>query len=277
MTILITTPRGKVGSELVPLLVEARVPIRLAAHSVEATKARFPGLDIVPFSHLDPKTWSAALSGIDTVYLASPGDSAPGPEQAFIDEAKKSGVKKIVKLSAKGVEHGDSPLRQVEKHLEASGLAYTLIRPTWFHQNYANQSAAAIKAGRLAEPAGTGKTAFIDTRDIAAVTAAALVGKEHDGKAYALTGPEALDRHEVAAILTKELGRTVTYQPLTDEEFRAAARDFLSPAYLELLSALYGFVRSGATAEVTEDVQKVLHRKPIGFAEFAHRARAAWT
>jgi uncharacterized protein YbjT (DUF2867 family) len=276
MKILVTTPSGKVGQELVAILRKAGATLRLGAHSVEKARAAFPGLEVVELDHTDPATHAAAVLGVDALYLAAPGDFPSAPEKALVDAARKAGVKKVVKLAAMGIEHSDNPLRQVEEHVRASGLAFTFLHPTWFMQNFSTSMAGAVRSGTLAEPAADKKTAFIDARDIAAVAAKALLEPGHEGKTYTLTGAELLSRAEVAQALSRELGRPVTYLPVSDEQFRAAVKGFLSPSYLELMSHLYSMVRAGHTEVKSETVQQVLGRPPIPFAQFVRDHRAAW-
>jgi uncharacterized protein YbjT (DUF2867 family) len=243
---------------------------------VEKTRAAFPGLEVVPLDHTRAETHAAAVAGVDAVYLASPGDFPSAPEKALVDAARKAGVKRIVKLAALGVEQSDNPLRQVEEHIRASGIPFTFLHPTWFMQNFSTSMAGSIKAGTLAEPAADKKTAFIDARDIAAVAVEALTRPGHEGKTHALTGGELLSRADVAALFSRELGRLVTYVPVTDEQFRAAVKGFLTPSYLELMSALYAMVRAGYTEVKTSTVQEVLGRPPITFVQFVKDHRAAW-
>jgi uncharacterized protein YbjT (DUF2867 family) len=276
MKILVTTPGGKVGQELVKILVERGVEPRLGAHSVEKARQSFPGLEVVPLDYGEPATLAAAVQGVEAVYLAAPGDFPSAPEKALVDEARKAGVKKVVKLAAMGIEQGDNPMRQVEEHVRASRIAFTFLHPTWFMQNFSTSQVAAIQAGTLAEPAGDRKTAFIDTRDIAAVAAEVLTRTGHEGKTYTLTGPELLSRGEVVELLGKELGRKIAYLPVTDEQFRAAVKGRLPESYVELLSTLYAGVRAGWTETRTDDVQRVLGRPPISFARFARDHRAIW-
>lgn len=276
MKILVTTPSGKVGQELVAILQKKGATLRLGAHSPEKTRAAFPGLEVVKLDHADPATHAAAVQGVDAVYLAAPGDFPSAPEKALVDAAKRAGVKKVVKLAAIGIEHSDNPLRQVEEHVRASGLAFTFLHPNWFFQNFSTSMAGGIKAGTLAEPAADAGTGFIDARDIAAVAAEALLGTGHEGKTYTLTGPEVLTRAQVAELLSKELGRKVAYLPVTDEQFRGAVKGFLTPSYTELLSHLYSIVRAGHTAVTTPAVEQVLGRKPISFAQFVKDHRAVW-
>jgi uncharacterized protein YbjT (DUF2867 family) len=276
MKVLVTTPSGKVGQELVSLLQQAGATLRLGAHTVEKARQAFPRLEVVPLDLADPSTHAAAVQGVDALYLASPGDFPSAPEKALVDAARKAGARKVVKLAAMGIEHSDNPLRQVEEHLRASGLAFTFLHPTWFMQNFTTSMAAGIKAGTLAEPAADKKTAFIDARDIAAVAAKALLEPGHEGKTHTLTGDELLSRADVVKAIGQELGRTISYLPVTDEQFRAAVKGFLTPSYTELLSHLYAVVRAGQTEVKTGTVQAVLGRPPIPFARFVKEHRATW-
>ncbi len=274
--ILVTTPTGKVGQELVRLLQARGATLRLGAHSVARTRAAFPGLEVVELDHTRPETHAAAVAGVDAVYLASPGDFPSAPEKALVDAAGKAGVRRIVKLAALGVEQSDNALRQVEEHIRASGIPFTFLHPTWFMQNFSTSMAAAIKSGTLAEPAADKKTAFIDARDIAAVAAEALTRPGHEGKTYALTGGELLSRAEVAARFQAALGKPVTYVAVTDEQFRTAVKGFLTPSYLELMSALYAMVRAGYTEVQTSTVQELLGRAPVGLDQFIRDHRSTW-
>jgi uncharacterized protein YbjT (DUF2867 family) len=276
MKILVTTPSGKVGHELVRILKERGVTLRLGAHSVEKTRGAFPGLEVVPLDHTNPATHAAAVAGMDALYLASPGDFPSAPEKSLVDAAKKAGVKKIVKLAALGVEHSDNPLRQVEEHIRASGIPFTFLHPSWFMQNFTTSMAGALRSGTLAEPAADKKTAFIDAKDIAAVAAEALTKPGHEGKTYTLTGPELLSRADVVRIVGKEIGREVKYHPVTDEQFRAAVKGTLTPSYTEILSYLYSGVRAGNFEVKTDTVREVLGRPPTAFSKFVHENRAVW-
>jgi len=273
--ILVTTPNGKVGSEIIKQLQAQGHKVRVGAHTVEKATAAFPGLEVVHFDFDNPESVRAALEGVDTLYLASPGEMLEGPVNAVVDAAKQAGAKRIVRLSAAGVEYGDSPLRKVELHLEASGLEHTFLRPSWFMQNYSTLSLEGVRQGTLYEPAADGHTAFIDARDIAAVAVAALTGEGHSGKAYTLTGPQALSRDEVAALFSSALGREVRYVPVGDEQLRQGMAG-APQNYIELMSALYGYVRAGATATVTDEVHKVTGRAPIRFEQFVQDHLETW-
>ena len=276
--ILLTTPNGKVGSEIAKTLLGQGQPVRLGAHTVQKAQAAFPQAEVVPFDFADEDKVKAALKGVETFYLASPGDAQAAPVNRVIDLAKEAGVKRIVRLSVLGAEHSDNPFHDVEKHLEGSGLEYTLLKPLWFMQNYSTLYAESIRTqNTFAEPAGDARTSFIDARDIAAVGVKALTEPGHNTKAYDLTGARAYTRYEVAETLSQATGKTVTYQPLTDEQFQAGMTSAGAPAaYVTLMTGLYEGVRAGQTEAVTDTVEGVTGRPPISLEQFARDYKDVW-
>lgn len=276
--ILLTTPNGKVGSEIAKMLLEQGQQIRLGAHTPEKAQAAFPQAEVVPFDFDDEDKVKAALVGVQALYLASPGDAQAEPVNRVIDLAKEAGVTRIVRLSAMGVENSDNPLHDVEKHLKASGLEYTLLRPSWFMQNYTTLYAEGIRTqNTFSEPAEDAQTGFIDARDIAAIGVKALTETGHHGQAYALTGARAYTRNEVAEAVSQATGKTVTYQPITEEQFQSGVTSAgASEAYTMLMTGLYQVVRAGHTAAVTDTVERVTGRAPISLEQFAHDYKDVW-
>jgi len=274
--ILVTTPNGKVGSAVVKQLVAQGAPLRVGAHTVAKAQAAFPGVDVARFDFADEDSVQAALAGVDTLYLASPGDMLAEPIKRVVDLARSHGVERIVRLSALGVEQGESPLREVERHIEGSGLVWTLLRPNFFMQNYSTINAASIRdEGAIYEPAEDAKTSFVDARDIAAVAVKALTEDGHAGKAYAITGGRVYDRQEVAAAISEVIGKEVRYVPTTDEQLRAAMVG-AAPHFIDLMSTLYQGVRAGWTATVTDTVERVTGRAPYTIEQFARDYSAVW-
>jgi uncharacterized protein YbjT (DUF2867 family) len=277
MKILVTTPNGKGGSEVVKQLVAHGVPVRAGVHNMKHASS-LQGAEVVHFDFADEASVKRALEAVGALYLAVPSTMAAELPKRVIDLAKAAGIKRVVQLSAMGVENSDTPLRQIEQHLESSGLEYTILRSTWFFQNFnAGQREYIRQANAIIEPSGDGRTAFIDTRDIAAVAVKALTEDGHHGKAYGLTGSRALSRAEVAEAISKATGKTVTYQSLTDDEFRAQTVREQWPAEIaNQMGWLYGMVRQGWTQTVTETVQQVLNREPISLEQYAQDHREAW-
>ena len=240
MTILVSNANGKVGQEVVKALIASGEKVRVGARDVTRAKAEFPGAEVVELDFAKPATLAAAVAGVTAVFAATPYQLLPDAEERLIAAAKSAGVKRFVKMSALGVEaNPQSPHSIVEAALAKSGLAWTVLRPTFFMQNYSTMSAASIKAGAIYEPAAEGATSFIDARDIADVAVTVLTKPGHEGKAYALTGPAALTRAEVATALSKASGREVKYVAVDDAALRAGMAG--APASLvELMSALVG-------------------------------------
>jgi uncharacterized protein YbjT (DUF2867 family) len=193
----------------------------------------------------------------------------------LIEAARRAGVARVVKLSAIGADPS-SPVRvgrwhaQTEKQLEASGLAYTHLRPGFFMQNVLVFAPSVAAHGIFQAPAEEGRLAMIHVRDVAAVAARALLEDRHAGQVYTLTGPEALSYDDVAAKLSAASGRPVAYASVAPEEFRRRLLESGIPDwYADMLLELYAMIRAGHAALVTDTVEKVAGRPPLRFDDFA--------
>ncbi len=281
--ILIIGATGRVGVELARLLTEEGETVRAATRSPSTASARLPCFaESVEFDFDRPETFAPALKGVAKVFLiARPGDNhADKVAMPFIDMAKKEGVRLIVNLTAMGVERDDSfTLRLLEKYVEASGIPYVHLRPNWFMQNFnSGPMLADIRAtGGLHLPASDAKLSFIDVRDIAAVSSAALTEPRHVGNAYTLTGGDALDHYEVVSILSRTAGKTITYVPLSEEVACAALNKAgVAGDLIERWRKFYRIVRQGLCASVTHDAESVLGRPTIAFEQYARDHAASW-
>ena len=280
---LVIGATGKVGVELVRLLLEKGEAVRAATRSPSAASAKLPRLaEAAEFDFDRPDTFAPALKGIAKVFLmARPGDNhADRVAIPFVDATRKEGVRLIVTLTAMGVDQDDSfTLRVLEKYVEASGIPYVHVRPNWFMQNFnSGPMLSDIRAtGGLHLPASDAKLSFIDVRDIAAVGLAALTDPRHAGSAYTLTGGEALDHYDVARMLSREAGKTITYVPLSEEEARdGLKRAGVAEDLIERWTRFYRIVRQGLCAPVTRDAETVLGRSTITFEQYAKDHAASW-
>jgi uncharacterized protein YbjT (DUF2867 family) len=260
--ILVLGATGTVGTPLVAELVARGEQVRAASR--HATPV--PGAEAVRFDHLDPSTHEAAFEGVDRAYVLIPAGYVNTLEilGPILDLAARKGVK-VVMQSAFGVDADDSiPYRQAELRLERSGTPFVVLRPNWFMDNFQTYWGEGVRRRHaVAVPAGEGKTSFIDARDVALSGAAALSSDRFDGRAFNLTGPEALSYHEAAAVLSGALGRPVTYRPVDDESFVATATQAgLSEDYARFLAAIFHPVREGWAAAVTGDVQELTGQPP---------------
>jgi len=273
-SILVLGATGRVGRVVVDRLVQCGARVRAATR--DPARASLPqGVQAVRFDLEKPETFPAALDGIDSAFLvARPGDDhADRVAIPFIESMRESGVAHVVNLTALGTEgRPDFALHRVEAHLEASGIAFTHLRPGFFFQLFtaAPLLPAILRTGAIRVPAADAKLSFIDARDVGEVGAATLLSPEHRNKAYTLTGGAAVDHFEVAAALSAASGRSIRYVPLDEDEARAElAGAGLPPAWVERVLGFYRIVRTGAASVVTGDVASILGRAPIDLATFA--------
>ena len=276
-TILVTGATGTVGSQVVKHLTVAGADVRAAVRST----SRAQGLSGVSLVELDlnrPETVQAAFEGIDKVFLATPLVSNMVELDAMsVEAAKKAGVKHIVRLSIMGADAEPGiPLghlhRQVETIIKDAGIPYTILRQNSFYQNYITFTGSTIKSqNAFYLPLGDGKVSFVDVRDVAAVAAAALTQSGHEGKAYQVTGPEALSNDQIASLLSAALGRTIGYVSVSED----AARQGMTTAGMpeseaDLVLGLYASQKAGDYSAVSPVVEQVTGKEPITFEQFAN-------
>ncbi len=270
--ILVTGATGKVGQELVRRLSEARVAFRaLVRSSGKAQAIREAGGEAVVGDLADEAAVAEALQGAERLFvLTNSLPDQPATEARLVDAAKEAGVWQVVKLSSSGADAANPPLflklhRDSERHIEASGLAWTFLRPNFFMQNYLDFADAIRTQGVLASHAGAGRHADVDARDVGEVAARVLTETGHDGRAYELTGREAYSLEDVARRIGKIAGRAVRFVDLSPEEGRralvsAGESEWSADAWIELLA--WFRQGSGNGAAVSRGVEEVLGRAP---------------
>jgi uncharacterized protein YbjT (DUF2867 family) len=281
--ILIICATGKVGVELVKLLNEKGEKVRAATRNPYTASNKLPSsIETVEFDFEKPETFPHALEETDKVFLmARPGDNKSDKVAIpFIEEAKKKGIRQIVNLTAFGVEKDDNfMLRILEKYIEVSGIPYTHLRPNWFMQNFnSGPMLHDIRAtGTLHLPAANAKISFIDVRDVAAAGVAVLREANHIGKAYTLTGSEAIDHFQVAEILSRVAKKRISYIPINDDTARMALiKAGIASDQIERWSSFYQKVREGFCSPVSGDIVSILDRSPISFEKYAMDYAESW-
>lgn len=274
-TLLVVGASGTVGSELSKQLA-------VAGHTVRKATSRTPSApDQVALNLLTGEGRDTAFVGVDRAFfLAPPGhtrqDRLLNP---LVDAASAQGVQKVVLMSAMGANADEAaPLRVAERHLEASGLAFNVIRPNWFMQNFNTFWLHGILTqGQILLPVGDAKGSFIDARDIAAVAAELLVSDRFNGQDFDLTGAEALDHHQVAALLTQAAGKAIGYTDIPPEAMREGLLAAGLPAdYAEFLLTILGYFKAGYAERTTDAVQAITGRAPRTLAQYAADYKAAW-
>jgi uncharacterized protein YbjT (DUF2867 family) len=260
-TILVTGATGNVGSLLVDLLQARDVHLR--------TLPRQP-------RPMDRATLATVTDGVDAVFLAC----GNVPEQvdfecALIDQAAQAGVRRIVKLSARGADPDASPAywrwhAQIEQHLRASGVPAVVLQPSFLMSNLFAATEHVREQGMLFAPAADARISMIHPGDVAAVAAVALTTDGHDGSTYVLTGPEAITYTQVAADLSAAIGRPVGYAAIPPEAAReallaAGLPDFVVAQLLEIFAAL----RRSEQTVTSDTVQRLTGWAPQTFATWS--------
>ena len=282
--ILVIGATGRVGCELVKLLIEKGESVRAATRNPVTNASRFYNVvDVVEFDYDRPETFTPALIDIDKIFLSvRPGDNHSDiVSMPLIDLAKQMNVQRIVDLTAMGVEQDDSfMLRKLEKYIEASGIEYTHLRPNWFMQNFNSgpMYTEFMATGELHLPAADAEISFVDVRDVAAVGFSALTQSHHVGKAYTLTGQEAINHFQVVEKISQVTFKKISYIPITEENSREMMEHRKIPVELiDRWTEFYRKVRAGLCAPISTDIESVLGRLPILFDQYVNDYSTSWS
>ena len=222
------------------------------------------------------KSWDAALKGVTAVYITYAPDLAmPGAVdaiQAFVDLAKRRGVKRLVLLSGRG----EAEAQACERIVQNAGLEWTIVRASWFNQNFSEGAFIdMVLGGAITLPAGDQVEPFVDVDDIADVAVAALREDDHNGQVYEVTGPRLMTLADVAADLSRAAGREISYINVPHDGFVAQVASSGAPKdVVWMLDYLFSTVLDGRNAYLTDGVQRALGRPPKDFAEYARNVAA---
>jgi uncharacterized protein YbjT (DUF2867 family) len=264
-TVLVLGGTGKTGRRVAERLQARGAAVRIGSRSATP-----------PFEWEDPATWGPALEGVTAVYvsyypdLAVPG--APEAVGALAEEARRQGVQRLVLLSGRGEEEA----QRAEQVLQDAGLAWTVVRCSWFNQNFSEDYLLEpILGGEVVLPAGDVPEPFVDTEDIADVAVAALTEEGHTGRVYELTGPRLLTFAEAIAEIGRATGRELRYVPVSVEDYIAAAAEHNVPEdVIGLMRYLFSEVLDGRNARLADGVRQALGREPRDFAEYVRDTAA---
>lgn len=280
--IVVSGATGTTGKEVVKQLSQIKdIKVRAAVHSLEKAKELHGNVEVVQMEYEQPETVLAAFAGATKLYLVPPSD--PNRDRAqlapiMIEAAKKAGIQYIVLISAIGIDREPVlPTDQVsyldvEEKVANSGINYTILRASWFNQNFISPVffGPQIQQGILTLPVGEGKTGWIDTRDIAAVAAKVLTQTGHENKLYNLTGPELLTTSEVTDVLSRVAGREIKFIDIPEEAYAQAVRNFgVREETIQKMLDLMRKWRLNVHDFITQDVEQITGKKPISFEQFA--------
>jgi uncharacterized protein YbjT (DUF2867 family) len=245
-----------------------RPPVRAGSRSAD-----------IPFDWEDRETWAPAVAGTRAIYvsyypdLAIPGSADDVGELARL--ALAAGVRRIVLLSGRGEEEA----KRAEERLQASGADWTIVRCSWFSQNFSESFFHdLLMTGEVVLPVEDVPEPFIDLEDVADIAAEALIGAGHGGRLYDVTGPRLLTFADALAEISAASGRPLRLVRVSLDEFRAGMEEAGVPdALVALLEYLFGEVLDGRNAHTTGGVREALGREPRDFRDYARRTAAEGT
>jgi len=263
MKIGVTGATGQLGR-----LVVEQLKAKVSADSIVALvrtpeKAAELGVEARAFDYTKPEGLVASLKGIDKLLLISGNEIGQRLPQhkTVIEAAKQAGVKLFVYTS---ILHADtSSLGLAGEHLgteitlKASGLGYTILRNGWYTENYTGSAKGAIGAGAFIGCAGNGKIASAARVDFAAAAAVVLAGAGHENKTYELAGDAAYTLTELAAEISRQTGKTIPYNNLTEAEYAGILKSFGLP---EGVAQMLADSDTGASKGGLFDDSKVLSK-----------------
>jgi len=281
--VLVTGATGRVGGVVVHLLLEAGVPVRALAHRSEGAATLPANVEVVTGDLTVPESLDAALRGVGAVFLVW---TAPPETAAAVVDRLATNAQRVVFLSAPHQTahpffQQPNPMAvlyaEIERLIAATGLESTIIRPGIFASNALFWWAPAIRAdGVVRWPYGAAETAPIDDRDVAAVAARTLVEDGHVGGDYVLTGPESLSQAEQVRIIGDVVGRRITFEELSPDEFRSEAEGSWPRPVVDMLLAAWG-ATMGIPAYITSTVFDILGTEPRSFRQWVADHASAFT
>ncbi|AUG75228.1 NAD(P)-dependent oxidoreductase [Kitasatospora sp. MMS16-BH015] len=270
--VLVIGATGTTGRRTVARLAAAGHRVKAAGRSATP----LAGAEAVHFDWFDPTTHDGALTGADRVYLVPPvGEPDPARVMLpFLRRARASGVHRAVLLSSSAVPAGGPAVGQVHQALPELFDQWAVLRPSWFMQNFTSDHLHAEEirtTGAFRTAAGAGRVGFVDAEDIAAVAVHALIDDHAPDRDLILTGPEALDHDEVAAVLSAVTGRRVAHHRLTYREQRDRLAALMPAEFATLLAQMDLAIAAGAEDRTTDTVRLLTGRPPHDFRQVAVR------
>lgn len=276
-TVLVTGVHGKTGRQVAASLArQPDIEVRGAGRNV-SDLAR-PGVRPVHFDWEDPASWPAALKGASAIYLVKP--KTPDPASTVMSFLRLAAdTERVVLLSEIGCGSRDESTdeRKVEMTVQAMPFDWTILRPNWFMQNFAEPNfflEAVRDSGVLTVPTDGQPVSFVDTRDIADVASAALLDPGHAARAYTLTGPKALTFAEVGERIGNIAGHEVRHTDPPLAEYLSASG--AAKPQIEYYRRIYTCIQNGQTAPVSAAVEQVTGHPPRTFSAFVEENKETW-
>jgi len=231
--------------------------------------AEAPNIEVVEGDMDRPESLVEPMEGVTNVFLAAPISDQIGPRYRNVVEAAKNSGKPHIAAIHGAVNHKGDKLEETFgagiEALKSSGLPWTLISPTSVMETALNAIEGTAPLGCVLSMTGDGKNALVANRDVAAATRAVVTGSGHDGKDYKITGPQLLDMEQICTAISKQVGRTITYYDLPEDEFAAMMlknTEIKDPAVLEQIVIMHLRAWKEGRAEVITDTFTELTGEP---------------
>ncbi len=274
--ILVIGATGTVGRELVPRLLDHGQAVRVMSRTPERARALFGAtVEVAPGDVQDETSLRAALAGVERVFLVTPpGMGGLPPDATICALATEAGVRQIVRLSVLAAGGDEDDLitgwsTAAENAIKVSGLAWTFLRPGGFMSNTLGWADTIRRERTVRALFADQKAAWIDPADIAAVGVRVLTEAGHTGRAYRLSGPQALSPREQAAILAAALGTAIAVVDLPPAQVRLAlVAQGITPERAEAMLAVRGTEAALLGRTVYPTVEQITGRPPHTYAEW---------
>jgi uncharacterized protein YbjT (DUF2867 family) len=284
--ILITGATGRTGSHAARELVARGLGVRaLVRNKDKAAPLAALGVELAFGDAGDADTLRAAMRGVSKVAVILPnGENQLTMEKRIVDVAVECGAQHILKISSMeslptakiGTHrmHWDS-----EEYIRSKGVAWTMVRPSFFMQNFLANAATIKSQNQFFYPCGErGAAAMADSRDAGFFAAHCLATSGHENKSYDITSPDQLSFHEAAKVFSRELGRPIAYVPQDPAEYKAYLGKFLaSKWHLEAVCDIFAEIAAGYVVGTTSTFKEITGRTPRDLAGFVREMRAVFT
>lgn len=274
MNVLVTGGTGTTGRMVVQGLKEQGIPTK-------AGTRRPSNGDEILFDWQKPESARAAFAGIDAVYVVAPTNTSDHGSVVLpvLDIARSCGVRRFVLLSASSLEAGGPMMGQIHSYLKDNAPEWTVLRPTWFLQNFSQKHHLTTirEENAIYSATGSGRVGFIDASDIARAAISALLADHSWNRDFILTGPETLSYSDVASRLTDVLGRTIRHVNLDIGQLGDRyCNSGLDRTYAETLASMDEWIENGYEDRVTDEVHALTKQNPNSADVFMRKNRDCW-
>lgn len=235
----------------------------------------------VLFDWQKPESARRTFDGVDAVYIVAPTNTSDHGAivPPLLDIARSSGVRRFVLLSASSLEAGGPMMGQVHAYLAGNVPEWTVLRPTWFLQNFSGEQHQNTirQENAIYSATGAGRVGFIDAADIARAAVSALLEDQSWNRDFILTGPETLSYADVASKLSGILGRTIRHVNLdVDQLVGRYQAGGLDKDYAQTLASMDKWIEEGNEDRVTDGVLALTGREPSSADAFIRRNSHRW-